>query len=153
MFADVENGGVVETVETVVTPAASEKKTTAAKKTAAPKKASKATADEGQYAVIATGGKQYKVKVGEIIKIEKLFDEKGALVESGSKVTFKPLMVVKGDNVEVGKAADKSVVEAEVVDLIKGPKVIVYKYKAKKNYRRKKGHRQSYTRVKITAIG
>ncbi len=100
------------------------------------------------YAVIETGGKQYRVSEGMTLEVEKLPAEAGAEVEFE-----KVLMVVDGDQVKVGRpfvegAKVKAIVQAQV----KGPKIIVFKYKPKKRYRRKKGHRQRYTRVLIKEI-
>ena len=100
------------------------------------------------YAVIATGGKQYRVSPGETIHVEKLPSEVGAEIE------FKDvLMVADGEVVSIGKprlAGAK--VTAEVVAQDKEAKVIVFKFRRRKGYRRKNGHRQPYTAVKITAI-
>ena len=97
------------------------------------------------YAIIATGGKQYKVAEGDVIKVEKLN------AEAGSKVTFDVVLVNNGD-VLVGDALAKASVEATVEGEGKGKKVIVYKYKRKSGYHKKNGHRQQYTAVKITKI-
>ncbi|MBR2467675.1 MAG: 50S ribosomal protein L21 [Clostridia bacterium] len=98
------------------------------------------------YAIVETGGKQYKVSVDEQINVEKLE------ANIGDKVNLKVLMVVDGDSVKAGDAAKKSVVEAEVVEHGKDKKIVVFKYKAKKNYRRTQGHRQPYTTLKIVSI-
>ena len=99
------------------------------------------------YAVIRTGGKQYKVEVGDEVLVEKLDAEVGA------EVAFEVLML-GGDQVVVGKPVVEDVsVKAEVVEHGKGAKVIVFKYKPKKKYRKKQGHRQPYTKVKINTIG
>ena len=98
------------------------------------------------FAVIQTGGKQYKVSVDEQINVEKLE------ANVGDKVNLKVLMVVDGDKVKAGDAVKKSVVEAEVVEHGKDKKIVVFKYKAKKNYRRTQGHRQPYTTLKIVSI-
>ena len=98
------------------------------------------------YAVVETGGKQYKVSVDELVNVEKLD------ANVGDKVSLKVLMIVDGDNVKAGDAASKSVVEAEVVEHGKDKKLVVFKYKAKKNYRRTQGHRQPYTTLKIVTI-
>ena len=99
------------------------------------------------YAVIVTGGKQYKVTVGEEIFIEKLEGE------SGEIVSFDTVLAI-GD--ESGILAGKDVIAAkvsgEIIKQGKNKKIVIYKYKAKKGYRRKNGHRQPYTRVRITAI-
>ena len=100
------------------------------------------------YAIIATGGKQYKVAEGDIIKVEKL----GA--EAGETVTFdKVLAVLNGDSAKFGApTVDGASVTANVVKNGKGKKVLVFKYKPKKNYRRRQGHRQPYTKVTISAV-
>ncbi len=100
------------------------------------------------YAVIVTGGKQYKVSEGDTIFIEKLD------VEEGASVTFdQVLMAGEGENVTVGAPTiDGATVEAKVVKNGKAKKIYVFKMKRKKNYRRKKGHRQPYTKVEITKI-
>ncbi len=98
------------------------------------------------YAIIATGGKQYKVSEGDIITIEKLG------VEAGEKVTFDNVLAVSGDSLKVGDDVANATVEASVVENGRGKKVIVYKYKRKTGYHKKNGHRQSFTKVKIEKI-
>lgn len=100
------------------------------------------------YAVIETGGKQYKVQDGDVIFIEKLN------VEEDAKYVFDKVVAVGNDDgLKVGAPyVDGATVEANVVKNGKAKKVIVYKMKPKKNYRRKQGHRQPYTKVQITAI-
>ena len=99
------------------------------------------------YAIIATGGKQYKVSEGDVIKVEKLG------VEAGSAYTFDQVLVVGGEAVKVGTpTVDGAKVEASVVSEGKGKKVIVYKYKRKTGYHKKNGHRQLFTQVKIDSI-
>ena len=100
------------------------------------------------YAVIEACGKQYKVTKGDVVFFEKLE------VEEGKKVTFDKVVLLSDDGkVEVGAHYVKGIkVEGKVVAHGKGKKIIVFKYKAKKNYRRKQGHRQPYTKVEITAI-
>ena len=99
-------------------------------------------------AIIETGGKQYKVAEGDTLFIEKL------PVEAGEAVTFdKVLAVIDGDNVTVGTpVVEGAKVDASVVKNGKGKKIIVFKYKPKKGYRRKQGHRQPYTKVTIGKI-
>ncbi len=99
------------------------------------------------YAIIATGGKQYKVSEGDVIRVEKLG------VAAGESVVFDQVLVVSGDEVKVGNptvagATVSATVEAEG----KGKKVIVYKYKRKTGYHKKNGHRQAFTQVKIDKI-
>ena len=97
------------------------------------------------YAVIKTGGKQYEVEVGDEIFVEKLAGE------AGEQVTFEEVLAISDDNGI--KAGDlKATVTGEIVKQGKNKKVIVSKYKAKKGYRRKNGHRQPYTRVRVSAI-
>ncbi len=99
------------------------------------------------YAIIATGGKQYKVSEGDTLKVEKL----GA--EAGSKFTFDQVLLVSGDDVKVGSpTVDGASVEATVVGDGKAKKITVYKYKRKTGYHKKNGHRQQYTEVKIDKI-
>ena len=99
------------------------------------------------YAIIATGGKQYKVSEGDIITIEKLG------IEAGEKVTFDQVLAVSGDDLKIGNpTVDGATVDATVVKEGRGKKVIVYKYKRKTGYHKKNGHRQSYTQVKIEKI-
>ncbi len=100
------------------------------------------------YAVLNTGGKQYKVAKGEVIQVEKLAGDVGASVQLD-----KVLLVGEGDKVQVGSPfLDGYVVTAEVTEQDKGPKVLVFKKRRRKNYRRKVGHRQLFTRIKITDI-
>ena len=99
------------------------------------------------YAIIATGGKQYKVAEGDVIRVEKLG------VEAGAEVVFDQVLVVSGDEVKVGDpTVAGATVEASVVENGKARKVIVYKYKRKSGYHKKNGHRQQYTAVKIEKI-
>lgn len=100
------------------------------------------------YAVIEACGKQYKVTKGDVVFFEKLD------VEEGKKVTFDKVVLVSDEGkIEVGAPYVKGMkVEGKVVAHGKGKKIVVFKYKAKKNYRRKQGHRQPYTKVEITAI-
>lgn len=99
------------------------------------------------YAIIATGGKQYKVAEGDIIKVEKL----GA--EAGAAFTFDQVLAVSDSELKVGDPTVKgATVEASVLGDGKAKKVIVYKYKRKSGYHKKNGHRQQYTAVKIEKI-
>lgn len=100
------------------------------------------------YAVIETGGKQYKVQTGDVIYIEKLD------VEADSEVTFdKVLAVGSDDGIKVGSPYVKgATVAAKAVKNGKGKKIVVFTYKPKKNEKRKMGHRQPYTKVEIGAI-
>ena len=99
------------------------------------------------YAIIATGGKQYKVSEGDIITIEKLG------VEAGQEVVFDQVLAVSGDELKVGNpTVEGASVTASVVKEGRGKKVIVYKYKRKTGYHKKNGHRQAFTQVKIETI-
>ncbi len=98
------------------------------------------------YAIIATGGKQYRVSEGDVIYIEKLDKE------LDSEVSF-PVLMLGGDKVVVGSPEVKGAsVTGKVLQHGRGQKIVVYKFKAKKNYRRKQGHRQPFTKVEITGI-
>ena len=100
------------------------------------------------YAILETGGKQYKVRPGDTIQVEKLAGELGDTVELG-----RVLMVGDEETVSVGSpAVEGASVMAEVVGQGRGPKIIVFKYKSKVRYRRKTGHRQSLTRLRIGDI-
>lgn len=98
------------------------------------------------YAIIATGGKQYKVSEGDTIRVEKLN------VEAGDTVKFDDVLAIGGDKLVVGDDVKSASVSATVVGNGKGKKVIVYKYKRKSGYHKKNGHRQAYTEVKIDKI-
>jgi large subunit ribosomal protein L21 len=100
------------------------------------------------YAIIETGGKQYKVQEGDVLYIEKLAADEGA------NVTFdRVLAVMKGEELIAGTPfVSGATVTAKVEKHGKGQKIVVYKYKPKKNYRRKQGHRQPYTKVTIDKI-
>lgn len=99
------------------------------------------------YAIIATGGKQYKVSEGDIITIEKLG------LEDGANVTFDQVLAVNNGKLTVGApTVSGATVTASVVKEGRGKKVIVYKYKRKSGYHKKQGHRQAFTQVKIEKI-
>ncbi len=99
------------------------------------------------YAIIATGGKQYRVSQGDVIYIEKIDQD------VDSTVSFDVLMVGGEDAVKIGNPVVAGAkVEGKVLGQVKGEKIIIYKYKSKKNYHRRAGHRQPYTKVEITAI-
>ncbi len=99
------------------------------------------------YAIIATGGKQYKVAEGDIVKVEKLG------VAEGDAVVFDQVLLVSGDEVKVGNpTVEGATVSATSMGDGKAKKVIVYKYKRKTGYHKKNGHRQQYTQVKIEKI-
>jgi large subunit ribosomal protein L21 len=100
------------------------------------------------YAVIRSGGKQARVSAGDIIDVELLKDGAG-------EVTFSPLLVVNDDGTAVtgGPDLDRMRVTARVLGDVKGKKIHVFKYKNKSGYRRRRGHRQRYTRLEISSIG
>lgn len=100
------------------------------------------------YAVIKTGGKQYQVKEGDVVFVEKLEGEDGA------EITFGEVLAVgdEGDFKAGAPLIEGASVAAKIVGQTKGKKIVVFKYKPKKNYRRKAGHRQPYTKVEIVKI-
>ena len=99
------------------------------------------------YAIFENGSKQYKAGVGDLVKVEKLD------VAVGTTVTFPVVLTADEKGIQVGKEVEKVKVTCEVVSQGKDKKIIVFKYIAKKNVRKKQGHRQPYTQVKVTAIG
>lgn len=100
------------------------------------------------YAVIETGGKQYRVQEGDLLFVERLNVEEGETLEFD-----KVLLVSKEDDLLTGRPyLDGAKVVASVVEQGKAKKIVVFKYKSKKNYRKKQGHRQPYTKVKIEKI-
>lgn len=101
------------------------------------------------YAIIQTGGKQYKVTEGEILKVEKLD------AEAGDKLTLDQVLMVKDDNggVKIGEPIVKDAkITVEVLEQGRAKKIVVYKYKKRKNERKKQGHRQAYTKIKVEKI-
>jgi large subunit ribosomal protein L21 len=99
------------------------------------------------YAVITTGGKQYRVSEGDRLRVEKLPGDVGA------KVEFSQILMIGGEKVAVGAPNVKGAkVTAEIVAQDKAKKIIVFKFRRRKNYRRKNGHRQPFTELKITGI-
>ena len=100
------------------------------------------------YAVIKTGGKQYRVQQGDVIFVEKLN------AQADEAVTFEEVLLVgDGEAAKIGApVVEGAKVEGKVLAQVKSKKIVVYKYKAKKNERKKQGHRQPYTKVEITAI-
>lgn len=100
------------------------------------------------YAVIKTGGKQYRVEQGNVIYVEKID------AQADEAVTFDEVLLVgDGDQTKIGAPTVAGAkVEGKVLAQVKSKKIVVYKYKAKKNERKKQGHRQPYTKVEITAI-
>ena len=100
------------------------------------------------YAIVETSGKQYKVSAGEIIDVDKLPREVGEKIELG-----RVLLVADGEEVRVGQPTiEGAKVLATVTGHAKGPKIIIFKYRPRQRYRRKKGHRQAYTRLTIDEI-
>lgn len=99
-----------------------------------------------KIAVIKTGGKQYKVQEGDLVKVEKL------LAEKGTKVKLETLLIADGANLELGQPFLGEKVEAEVVETAKGKKVTVVKYKNKTRYKKTVGHRQMFTALKVLKI-
>ena len=99
------------------------------------------------YAIVRSGGRQHKVAVGDVVEIDRVDAEVGASVE------LVPLLVVDGETVTADAAKLKMVkVSAEVLAETKGPKIRILKYKNKSGYKKRQGHRQKYTQVKVTGI-
>ncbi|WBW49217.1 50S ribosomal protein L21 [Peptoniphilus equinus] len=99
------------------------------------------------YAVIETGGKQYQVKVGDKVKVEKIE------AAEGDVINFDKVLIVGGDETKIGRPyVEGAKVEAKVLAQAKDKKIVVFKYKSKKNERTKRGHRQPFTLVEISAI-
>lgn len=99
------------------------------------------------YAIVRSGGRQHKVAVGDVVEIDKVTDAVGSSIE------LTPLLVVDGETVTSdAKALGKVSVTAEVLGLTKGPKIRILKYKNKTGYKKRQGHRQKYTQVKVTGI-
>jgi len=102
------------------------------------------------YAIIKTGGKQYRVQENDVIEIEKInFKE-----DNVTEISFTDVLAINNDGkMTIGTPMiENAVVKAEILLVAKGPKIIIYKYKAKKDYRKKQGHRQPFMKVKITSI-
>ncbi len=98
------------------------------------------------YAIVKTGGKQYRVEEGQSLLVERL------RVEDGGKAALTPLLYVDGDNVVDGEELAKVSIEARVVGHERGPKLRVIKFKPKRGYKRRTGHRQELTRIEVTSI-
>src|SRR3712207_2785230 len=100
------------------------------------------------YAIVKTGGKQYRVEEGTTLFVERLPDAVGATV------ALEPILLAGGDDPVFDQDGLGSVsVKAEVVDHVRGPKIRIFKYKPKQGYRRRAGHRQELTRLKVTSLG
>jgi large subunit ribosomal protein L21 len=99
------------------------------------------------YAVIKTGGKQYRVTEGQTLRVEKLPGNEG------DKVTFGEVLLVGGDSLKIGQPLVQGAsVAAQITAHDRGKKIVIFKFRRRKNYRRKNGHRQPYTELKITGI-
>ncbi len=98
------------------------------------------------YAIVKTGGKQYKVAEGDVIEVEKLEGDAGAAV------TLPAVLLVDGDALTTGADLASVTVSGEVVAHTKGPKIVIHKFKNKTGYHKRQGHRQPLTRVKVTGI-
>ncbi|HAM45464.1 MAG TPA: 50S ribosomal protein L21 [Propionibacteriaceae bacterium] len=99
------------------------------------------------YAIVRSGGRQHKVAVGDILEIDKIE------ANAGDSVSLTPLLLVDGDKITTdAKKLDKASVTAEVIAETKGPKIKIIKFKNKTGYKKRQGHRQRYTQVKVTGI-
>ena len=99
------------------------------------------------YAVVRSGGRQHKVAVGDVLEIDRIDDA------VGTELSLTPVLLVDGETVTVdAKALGAATVKAEVLAEIKGPKIKIFKYKNKTGYRKRQGHRQRYTQVRVTGI-
>ena len=99
------------------------------------------------YAIVRSGGRQHKVAVGDVLEIDRIDDQ------AGSSVSLTPVLLVDGQTVTSDASAlGKASVTAEVLAETKGPKIKIFKYKNKTGYRKRQGHRQRYTQVKVTGI-
>ncbi len=99
------------------------------------------------YAIVRSGGRQHKVAVGDVVEIDKI------VAKAGDTVSLTPLLLVDGDDVTTGAdELGKVAVTAEVIGETKGPKIKIIKFKNKTGYKKRQGHRQRYTQVKVTGI-
>ncbi len=102
-----------------------------------------------KYAILQTGGKQYRAEEGQVIEVDRLTAEEGSTVE-----LEQVLLLVDGENTQVGAPLVTGArIKASVLEHIRGPKILVFKYKSKMRYRVRHGHRQDYTRLRIDRIG
>jgi large subunit ribosomal protein L21 len=99
------------------------------------------------YAIVKTGGKQYRVSEGETLLVERL------PAAEGDTVDLRPLLIVDGDDVKDGDGLSGAVVQARIVAHERGPKLRIVKFKPKRGYKRRTGHRQNLTRIEITSLG
>ncbi len=99
------------------------------------------------YAIVKTGGKQYRVEQGQTLLVERL------PAEAGAKVALEPLLYRSEETVFEGSALARVNVEATVLEHLRGPKIRIFKFKPKRGYRRTTGHRQELTRIEVTALG
>lgn len=149
--AETSSPAAAPTSEVTVTDTGSDVEATAAKtkRTRSPRaKVTKSTEAPGAYAVVETGGKQYRVSVGDSLSVERL------VVDSGSDISLdRVLLVSDNGSTRVGTpVVDGATVSARVDNHFRGEKIVVFKYKPKKRYRRRTGHRQALTRLTITGI-
>ncbi len=149
--AETPSPAAAATSETALTDSGSDVEAMAAKpkRTRSPRaKATKSTEAPGAYAVVETGGKQYRVSVGDSLSVERL------VVDSGSDISLdRVLLVSDNGSTRVGTpVVDGATVSARVDNHFRGEKIVVFKYKPKKRYRRRTGHRQALTRLTITGI-
>ena len=138
----------VEPIDAVPVAAVTTRTVRTRKERPVPAPAPIASSPSGPYAVIETGGKQYRVRVGDAVSVERLY------AEAGSDVTIDRVLLVGGTGAtRVGTpVVDGATVTARIDDHVRGEKIVVFKYKPKKRYRRKMGHRQALTKMTITAI-
>ena len=99
------------------------------------------------YAIVRTGGKQFRVEPGEILRVTSIGKNQNEQIE------LEPLLVADGDDVKIGSSIGGAIVKATVLEHGRGDKIIVFKFKRRKQYKRTKGHRQGFTKIKIDSIG
>jgi large subunit ribosomal protein L21 len=98
------------------------------------------------YAIVRAGGRQEKVSVGDVLTVDKV---EGA---AGDAVDLVPLLLVDGENITTGDGLSRVTITAEIVEAVKGPKIVIQKFKNKTGYKKRQGHRQPLTRIKVTGI-